>query len=164
MFHVEHSGLFPFIFGQNIPRMEYLVLGIAALVGAYFYKQKEAAGHLLFFPGNITAMYFDNATPVAELTIQVQNTSNSNINLYSLAGQVYANGTLIGNISNFSGVTITANSSVLLPITVQFSILGAVNDLIRSFQTGQFRQDISIEGYVNAANFQVPLKLTFKIG
>lgn len=144
--------------------MEYLLIGLATMLGLYFYKQKDAAGHLIFFPGNITGMGFDNSTPYAQLTIQVQNTSNVSINLYSLAGQVYANNILIGNVSNFSPVTITGNSQVLIPVTIQFFLIGAVNDLIRSFQTNSFSQDISVEGYVNAANFQVPLKLTFKIG
>lgn len=144
--------------------MEYLLLGIAAAIGIFFYKQKEAAGHLIFFPGNITGMGFNNATPVADLTIQVQNTSNVDIPLYSLAGQIFANGVLIGNVSGFNPVTITGNSQVLIPITIQFFLLGAVNDIIRAFQTGSLKQNITIEGYVNAANFQVPLKLNFNIG
>lgn len=144
--------------------MEYLLIGLAAAIGVYFYKQKEAAGHLIFFPGNITGMGFEDSTPLAYMTIQVQNTSNVNIDLYSLAGQVFANGILIGNVSNFNSVRITGNSQVLIPITVQFFLIGAVNDIIRAFQTGSFNQDIQIEGYVNAANFQVPLKLNFKVG
>lgn len=144
--------------------MEYLLLGLAAAVGIYYYKQKDAAGHLIFFPGNITGMGFSNSTPYAQLTIQVQNTSNVDIDLYSLAGEVYANGLLIGNVSNFSAVTITRNSQVLIPITVQFFLIGAVQNIINAFQTGSFKQDIQIEGYVNAANFQVPLTLKFNVG
>lgn len=144
--------------------MQYLVLGIAALLGLYFYKQKEAAGHLIFFPGNIVDMGFAGSSPVASLTIQVQNTSNAGIDLNSIAGSVYANGILVGNVSNFNPVHIAGNSQTLIPLTVQFNLLGVVNDIIRAFQTGSFRQDIMIDGYVNAGSFQVPVQLKFNVG
>lgn len=142
---------------------EALLIG-GLLVGIYFYKQKQAAGNLIFFPGNITGMAFEGSTPVADLTLQIQNTSNVDIDINSLAGNVFANGIRVGNISNFSPVRVGKNSQALLPIKVQFDLLGSVNEIILSFQTGHFNQELTVEGFVNAGSVQVPIHLTFKVG
>jgi len=142
---------------------ETLLLIGAGVLGLYFWKQKEAAGHLIFFPGNITGMQFVNSTPVVSLTLQVQNTSNVDLHLNSIAGNVLANGQLIGNVSNFTPVIIARNSQTLLPLTAQLQPLGIVNDIIRSFQTGSFAQDISIQGQANVGGVQVDVLLNFKV-
>lgn len=143
--------------------MNEALLIAAGIIGLYFYKQKEAAGNLIFFPGMITNMYWDNATPVAELTLQIQNTSNVDIDINSMAGTVFANGVRVGNVSNFSPVRIGRNSETLLPIKVRFDLIGLVNDVIRAWQGGAFKQDVRIEGYVNAGSVQVPISLVFKV-
>lgn len=143
--------------------MPEILLIAAGILGLYFYKQKEAAGNLIFFPGNITGMDFENSMPVAYLTLQVQNTSNVDIDLNSMAGNVFANGIRIGNVSNFSAVRLSRNSQVLLPIKVQFDLIGITNDIIRAWQGGVFRQTITIEGFVNAGSVQVPINLAFKV-
>lgn len=144
--------------------MEEVLLVGALVLGIYFYKQKQAAGNLIFFPGTITAMAFEGSTPTADLTLQIQNTSNVDIDILSMAGNVFANGIRVGNISNFSPVRISRNSQTLLPVKVQFDLLGAVNEIIRSFQTGQFNQELKVEGFVNAGSVQVPVSLVFKVG
>lgn len=141
---------------------EVLLIG-GLLVGIYFYKQKQAAGNLIFFPGNITGMAFEGATPTADLTLQIQNTSNSDIDILSVAGNVFANGMRIGNVSNFTPVRLGRNSQTLLPIKVQFDLVGAVNEIIRAFQTGHYTQVLTVEGFVNAGGVQVPVSLVFKV-
>lgn len=137
-----------------------LIGGGAAL---WLLTKSNAAQRLVFYPGTIQGMAFEDFTPMAYLDIIVQNTSNADLTVNSIAGSAYANGYLVGNISNFQGVTIRRNSESRLPVTVRFSLIGIVNDLINAWQTGSFRQDIIIQGTANAEGFGVPLDLKFSI-
>lgn len=143
---------------------EWLLIAAAAALGLYFYKQNEAGGNLVFFPGTITSMAFEGATPMADFTLQVQNTSNVTLQLYSIAGNVYDNGVLVGNLSNFNALQISPNSQTIIPIKAQFQLIGVVNDIIRSFQTGSFSRELTVNGYANVGGVQVPVNLVFKVG
>jgi hypothetical protein len=60
----------------------------------------------------------------------VQNPSNIDIQLNSMAGTVTANGTTLGNISNFQGgVTIPANAQVPVTVQVNLSLAGILSQL-----------------------------------
>lgn len=139
------------------------LLIIGAGVAAYFYLRARAAGRLLFFPGNVQGMAFEGATPVAYLDFIVQNTSNADIVLNSVAGNAYANGYLVGNISQFQPQVIRGNSEIRFPVSVRFMLIGIVNDIITAFQTGSFHQDIQIEGTANAEGIPVRLDLKFNV-
>ena len=139
-----------------------LLLGGAALL--YIGNQARSVANLTFFPNGITGMAFEGLSPVAYLSVLVQNTSNVAIDLNSLSGSVLVDNTLVGNISNFSPIRINANAETVMPLKVRFAILGIVNDIIQSFQQGNFQKNIVLEGTVNANGVQVPLTLTFQIG
>lgn len=140
------------------------ILTIAGVTAVYFYTLKQAAGRLTFFPGNILSMGFDGPAPVMTLEITVQNTSNATLSLYSMAGNVYANGYLIGNVSSFRQMAIPGNSQRSIIVDIRFMLLGIVNDIITAFSTKNFSQAFSIEGTVNADGIAVPIKLDYKIG
>lgn len=137
-----------------------LIGGGAAL---WFLTKSRAAQRLIFYPGAIQGMAFEDMTPMAYLDIIVQNTSNADLTVNSIAGSAYANGYLVGNISNFQGVTIRRNSESRLPVTVRFSLIGIVNDLVNAWQTGSFRQEIILQGTANAEGFGVPIDLKFSL-
>lgn len=139
-----------------------LIIGGGILL--YFNAQKSAAGHLIFFPGTITGMEWEDGSPVAYVTIIVQNTSNATLNLNSIAANVFANNILIGNISKFQPAVIPGNSQVAIPVKLTFFLLGAVNDIISSFQLGHFSQSLVIDGRVNVGGVQADLNLTYKVG
>lgn len=139
------------------------LLLIGGVAGLWFLTKSRAAQRLVFYPGDIQGMAFEDMTPMAYLDIIVQNTSNADLTVNSIAGSAYANGFLVGNISNFQGVTIRRNSESRLPVTVRFNLIGLANDLINAWQTGSLRQDITIEGTANAEGFAVPLDLKFSI-
>lgn len=142
-----------------------ILLGGAALaVGYFLFRKASAAGHLVFSPGNITSMDFVGTTPTITFQLIVQNTSGSDLLLNSIAGNLSSNGTLIGNVNNFSGVPIPGNSSTTVLLTISLQIIGLVNDLIRAFQYKNFTQDIALNGYANVNGFQVPLNLKFTVG
>lgn len=139
-----------------------LLLGGAALL--YIGNQARSVANLTFFPDAVTGMAFEGISPVMYLSVLVQNTSNVAIDLYSLSGSVYVDNTLVGNISNFTPTRINANSETVMPLKVRFAILGIVNDIIQSFQQGNFKKAVVLDGTVNANGVQVPLTLTFQIG
>lgn len=124
----------------------------------------KAAGHLLFVPGNITNIGLEGMYPVVVADLIVQNTSNVNFTLNSLAGSVTSDGTLIGNISNFTAVSIPGNSQTAVPLHLSLFPLGIVDNIIQAFYGGFQRKEFVIDGSVNANGQQVPLKIIFKIG
>lgn len=142
--------------------LPFLIIGGAVLL--YFNSQKNAAGHLIFFPGTITDMAFEDGTPVAYITVIVQNTSNATLQVNSIAANVFSNNTLIGNISQFQPITIPGNSQVALPVKVTFFLMGAVSDIINAFQLGHFSQTLVFDGQVNVGGVQGALKLSYKVG
>jgi hypothetical protein len=140
------------------------LLLIGGAVGVYYLTRAKAAGRLNFYPGQVQGMAFDGFTPMAYLDFIVQNTSNADIAVNSIAGNAYSNGYLIGNISNFQGVVVSGNAETVVPVTVRLNLLGVVNDLMNAWQTGNFKQEIVINGRANAEGFSVPINLKFTVG
>lgn len=141
-------------------------LGWLLLIGAaaYVWMQKRSAANLVFFPGSITNIGFQGITPVLTATLQVQNTSNVDFVISSMAANVYVNNTLIGNVSSFTPTPIPRNSQQLLVMNVQLQLIGLVDDIINAFTGGSMQQNIVVDGFVNGNNVQVPLNITYKIG
>lgn len=141
------------------------ILLTLGLVGGYFlYRKYNAAGNLTFVPGTITEVGTVDGEPYADFTIIAQNTSNTDLQLNSLAANVYANGSLIGNVQNFSGVVVPGNSSTPIPMTMTMFALGIVNDIFRAFQNQTTAQVVEIDGTANVNSFQVPVKLNYSFG
>jgi LEA14-like dessication related protein len=140
-----------------------VLLLFGGVVGLYYLTKSRAANNLTFYPGSITGMGLQNGEPMMQLDFIVQNTSNADVALNSIAGNAYSNGYLVGNISNFQGAVIRGNSETRVPVLVRFNLIGAVNDIIDAFQTGNFRQDITIEGRVNGEGISVPIELKFQV-
>lgn len=140
-----------------------VLLLFGGAIGLYYLTRGRAANQLNFYPGGIQGMAFQDLQAMAFLDFIVQNTSNADVNLNSIAGNAYANGTLVGNISNFEGSVIRGNSETRVPVVVRFNALGIVSDIIDAFQTGNFRQDITINGRANAEGISVPIDLKFQV-
>jgi LEA14-like dessication related protein len=140
-----------------------ILLGIGAYV-LYIANLGRSLTNLTFFPGNITGFTFEQSTPVIYTQLIVQNTSNAQITIYSLAANVTANGSLVGNLSDFVPVTINPNSQGAVPIKISFNIVGAVSDLINAFTNHTREQNLVVDGYANTNGIQVPVQLTYKLG
>lgn len=139
--------------------MEVLLI-LAAGLGLYLFTTARAASNLLYYPGDISGLSFSGAT----FDLVVQNTSNVEFTIYSLAASVFSNGTLIGNISDFTPAVIPANNQVAIPLYAKFLQLSIINDLLSAFGTGSYSRTITIKGSVNANGQQVPIDLTYSIG
>lgn len=94
-----------------------LLIGAGALALIYFSNLGIAGNVLQYY---IQSVNFQGITS-GTITLMVQNPSNATIILNSMAGTVCANGSIIGNISNFSGgVQIAPNSQA--PVTIQCNL------------------------------------------
>lgn len=139
-----------------------IALGIVG--GLYFFNQFRAAGNLVFFPGNVTGLNISGLSPVLTADLIVQNTNNVTFTVYSIAASVSSNGTLIGNVSNFSPITIPGNSQATIPLTLVLQPLAIVNNIIGIITGGVGKQEIQIQGSLNADGIQAPISLTYKLG
>lgn len=137
-----------------------LVLG--GLAVAYFWNLSNAVNNLQFYPGDITG--FDLLPPTLYVNLNVQNTSNITFTINSLAASVTSDGTLIGNISDFTPVVISANGQGAIPLTVRLLPIGIANDIISIYNGGSGNRTITINGSVNANGTQQSFSLSFKIG
>jgi LEA14-like dessication related protein len=139
------------------------LLIFGGVIAAYYLTRASAAKRLNFYPGQIQSMALQDSVPMIYLDFIVQNTSNADIAIHSLAGNAYSNGYMVGNISNFEGVTVAGNSETRVPVLVRLNLINLVNDLMNAWQTGSFKQDISIEARVNGEGFSVPINLKFTV-
>lgn len=141
-----------------------VALFLAIGAGLYFYNLQKAAGKLTYYPGDITAFEMQGLSPVLYAELVVQNTNNVSFTLNSLAGSVTVDGTLIGNVSNFTPVQINGNSQAVIPLTLVLMPIGIANEIIQIITGGAGRKSIKVSGSVNANGFQEEFSLDFKIG
>jgi hypothetical protein len=139
------------------------LLLLGAAVGLYYYNLQRSAGFLNFFPGNVTAMSFEGSTPVASADLLIQNTSNVDFTINSLSANVYIDGTLVGNVSDFTPILVPANSENAFPLKIRFLLLTIIQDVISAFQTGSYQKTLHITGSVNANGNQAGLDLTYTV-
>lgn len=127
-------------------------------------SKARALGNLVFTPGTVQSMAFVGSTPVAQVSINAQNTSSASITINAFAGNVYSNNTLVGNIASFTPVLIPGNSITPVTVGIQFMLMGVANDIVNAFSSNNFSQDIKITGYANVSGLQLPVNLDFSFG
>jgi LEA14-like dessication related protein len=136
-----------------------------ALIAFNAFNKSRARGMLNFYPAGLKDIKFSGVTPIATLGIVVQNPSSQYFTIRSLSGNLFANNILIGNVSNFGTTIIPANAQIVYYVNIRLSILGIVNEVIRSFKKESgFTQNLELQGYANVNNWPVPLRLQYKVG
>lgn len=141
-----------------------LLWGIAAIVGLTLWSKARAAATLIFLPGGISQIGFDNSTPVVDLTLVIQNTSSSGFTLESLAGNLYCDNTYIGNISSFVPVRVDGNTETVVPVKARLMLIGLVNQIIQAVATKNFTKKIEVRGFANAGFVRAPVNVEFTVG
>lgn len=116
------------------------------------------------YPRGVKDIYFDGPTPVIRLILAAQNSSGQTLTVNSVVANLSANGYLVGNVSSFVPQPILPNSENYIVVSVRLSALGVVNDIIRAVQFGSFTQDLTLTGYANVNNYQLPIDMKFKAG
>lgn len=134
-------------------------------VVAYNYLVKgRSLSNVNFYPEKVQSVDLVSGVPYMVVGLLVQNTSGQKLVVNSIAGNVYANDTLIGNASNFSPYAINPNAQGTMYLQIRFALLGIVNDIFNAFQSNNFTQTMEFDGFANVDNVQIPIKITYKIG
>lgn len=143
------------------------LLSVGAGIIIYSLLRKgQAAGTLNFNPDKVRGFSFDGGTPVIDIGIAVQNTSNQSFTVNSLSANLYSlqyNKTYVGNVSTFTPQTIGPNSQKILVVQARLALIGLANDILTAIQYGNFQQEVELTGYANVDNLQIPINLKFRI-
>lgn len=134
-----------------------------ALLAYNAFAKGTALKTLNFYPKSVNDIQFDGPTPVIKFGLAIQNTSGQKMVLRSLAGNLYANGNLIGNISSYQILNINANSETVLRLNVRLSLLGIVEDIIQAIRGGGAQVALKFEAMANVDHYQVPIDISYKI-
>jgi LEA14-like dessication related protein len=141
-----------------------LLIGGLAFLFLFVAPTAIAAGTLVFYPGAVSAFNFVSGVPIIQFTLQVQNTSSTPLVINSFAGNISCNNQLIGNVYNFTPVTIPAMGTVSVPVTAQLAATSVVNDIIAAFQAANTTQVLTLAGTANVGGLNIPVSLTFNVG
>lgn len=141
-----------------------LGLAAVALIAFNFVSKAVSLSRINILPGQVSDFRFSGTTPVATITMIVQNAGNQSAVMRSIVGNVYANGYLIGNVSSFQPQTIAANSQSTVAVNLRFGIFGIVNNLVEVFQTKQYSQDIEFDAVAVVDGIQIPINFKYKVG
>lgn len=141
----------------------------AALIGggivAYnIFVKGKALGSINFVSGGVHSLAMQGINPILTVVVVAQNTSSQKFIVRSIAGNVTADGYLIGYVSYFGETEILPNSQKQILVPIVMSPLGIVQDIINAFQMNDSTQEIQFKGYANVDNFQVPIDNKYKIG
>lgn len=130
-----------------------IALGIA---GLWLYSKAHTGTSLQFVP--LGASWSGGALQV---DIGVQNPTNDSLQLTSLAGSVYVNGTIAGNVSDFTPRLIAANQQTPIELTYTPNILGTAAAIFNQFNNGGGIQ-IAVQGTANVNGIALPINLIFQ--
>jgi LEA14-like dessication related protein len=130
----------------------------------HWIAKARAVKNMNFFPGGVSDIHFDGATPILTLALIAHNTSNQQMTVNSFDANLTANGTYVGNASSFTPQTIMANSQTTVMVNIRLSLLNIVTDIIKAFQYGNFSQTVRLTGNANVDNIQVPVDMNFTVG
>jgi len=140
-----------------------ILLPLAGVFALMLYLQKGAA-KLLNYVIQRVQLNFQGTTPVLRVDVGVQNPSNTDFTIKSIAGDAIAGGQVIGNFSMFQTIVVASNAQTTLPIDIRLNTLGVVADLIKVITQGYGNTTtITLDGNVNANGFVQPLKLEYKL-
>lgn len=133
------------------------MIGVVGLAGWYVYKTYMLGSGLNFLPLGVTEG--GNGLLV---TIGAQNPTNSTATLTSFSGNLYANGSAIANVSNFTPVTIMPNAQTSLNFNVAPNWIGISSQLISQAENG-IDTDIAFKlmGTANVNGTPIPVSINF---
>lgn len=151
---------------KSIPLNTTETLAVAALVfiGFKIERKESDAKALIFLRDTVTDIHIENSNAVMTLGILVQNPTGSKFTVYSMAGSVYANNYLVGNVSNFTGFVVAPNSQTIFYLQVSLGVFPLVNDIINAFTHSYYGQDLELEGTINVDHIPIPVKLKYHVG
>ena len=141
-----------------------ILLTAGALFAYNAFAKGKALTTLNFYAKGVRAIRFDGVTPVMTIALGVQNTTGQNLILRSFAGNLFSNGYLIGNVSSYVQTAIRPNSESILLINARLSAIGIISNIVSAFNGNGAAQEVELDAKANVDNFQLPIKIKYKIG
>lgn len=140
-----------------------LLIGAAA-VAYYLYTQKKAIGLLSYYIKSVDGVSFSGFTPYLDITLAIQNPSNTSFTVKDIIANLTVNGNNVGSISSFVPLEIPEASEVPYPLQIRLNLIGLTQDLITLIQQQSGNAiTINLQGYVNASGITAPINLPYKI-
>lgn len=107
---------------------------------------------------------FVGTTPTVTLSIAIQNPTGSSFTINSIVGNVFLNGSFIGNVSSFVTTAIPPNGQVTLPVTVLLNISQVISDIIHVIDgSAGIQALIELQATANIDNLAFPLDVSYKL-
>lgn len=133
-----------------------LLLLLGAL-GVYLFTRASTIANLVFVPRGIAI-----TGGAVNVVIGVQNPTSNSLSFNSLAGNLFVNGSAIGNVASFQPAVIIPNGETPVNVMVTPSILGIATDVLSMIQ-GNMSGGITanFQGTANIDNSAVPVNLNF---
>lgn len=122
----------------------------------WLYTKAHTAMNLQFLP--LGANWDGGALHVQ---IGVQNPTNNSLQVTSLAGTVYVNGTAAGNLSDFTPALIAPNSQTPIQLTYTPSLFGAISSVLNQLTNGG-GVNIEVKGTANVNSIPIPVDIKFQ--
>ena len=127
-----------------------VLIGLGAAAVWYYANLGVAANTINFVVGNVN---FDGLTTLT-VNLTAQNVSNVDLKVSSMSGTVFMNGSTFANISDFTPVTVAANSQMNIPIVVKISVLSLGSNIMSLINSGS--ADFSVHGNANVNGMPIP--------
>jgi LEA14-like dessication related protein len=91
------------------------------------------------------------------LKVGIENPTDSQFLIKGIAGNVSANGNVIGNVTNYSQANINPRSTTYYYLPVRLSIIGVATDIYNTLTgNGSLSQEIVFNGAANVDGYDVP--------
>jgi LEA14-like dessication related protein len=133
-----------------------VLLGVGGyLVIRYFGNLGVAVNTISFILKTVNIKAVNNI----QVILTVQNVSNANLTINSMAGDIMLNGEQFASISDFTQRMVPGNSAIDIPINVRPNYSN-LPSYITSMLNGQKNFDFTIQGNANVNGLVFPFSLT----
>lgn len=143
---------------------KYAFVGLGLVLLYSLFRKGSGLQSLQFYPAAVQKITLEGMTPVLTIGLGVQNTSNQDFKLNSIAGNAYANNTYLGNISSFQPISIKRNSEQIVPLNFRLQFSGVVSNIVDAINSGSFNQALRLDLMANVDGLQVPIKFDITVG
>lgn len=133
-----------------------IILVLVAVVGYWAYTRYGTLSNIVFVPRGINA-----SGGGFQVTLGLQNTSNTALQYNSFAGSLIVNGSSIANVTDFTAQPIIANGETDLEINVTANLLGLASQVLQQVNSGNVGiQSAVLTGNANIGGTQYPVNVT----
>lgn len=136
--------------------VKFALIGGAIALGFYYFKKLRATSKLLFYPKNVRIVGNKIKDFRIVLDIDVNNPTNSNINIDSVNLLIKSDSTELGRIFVNTPKIINSNSTTLLSLPLTLSKINAYFFLYEVIAKG--KNKVTIDGTINSEGLPIPIK------